>query len=105
MIRRPPRSTLFPYTTLFRSDRCLQHVLPRARGAGRAERTLRRRPAVAGDARRPSGVERVFGVVGDVGEAARVAARRTHGSWSAGFARATDPGVARRGPSRPPPMT
>src|SRR5260370_28019511 len=27
MIRRPPRSTLFPYTTLFRSPR------PRARGA------------------------------------------------------------------------
>src|SRR2546430_17463128 len=27
MIRRPPRSTLFPYTTLFRSDR-----VPRARG-------------------------------------------------------------------------
>src|SRR3712207_8897747 len=26
MIRRPPRSTLFPYTTLFRSD----HALPRA---------------------------------------------------------------------------
>src|SRR5258705_2492464 len=24
MIRRPPRSTLFPYTTLFRSDRCLR---------------------------------------------------------------------------------
>src|SRR2546430_16363281 len=23
MIRRPPRSTLFPYTTLFRSDHCL----------------------------------------------------------------------------------
>src|SRR2546421_8139675 len=23
MIRRPPRSTLFPYTTLFRSERCL----------------------------------------------------------------------------------
>src|SRR5258708_31921167 len=22
MIRRPPRSTLFPYTTLFRSDKC-----------------------------------------------------------------------------------
>src|SRR2546427_8483068 len=22
MIRRPPRSTLFPYTTLFRSDQC-----------------------------------------------------------------------------------
>src|SRR3712207_8601580 len=27
MIRRPPRSTLFPYTTLFRSHR-LQHRLP-----------------------------------------------------------------------------
>src|SRR2546422_7479647 len=24
MIRRPPRSTLFPYTTLFRSGRCLR---------------------------------------------------------------------------------
>src|SRR5258706_10781046 len=24
MIRRPPRSTLFPYTTLFRSPRCLR---------------------------------------------------------------------------------
>src|SRR3712207_7484254 len=24
MIRRPPRSTLFPYTTLFRSERCLE---------------------------------------------------------------------------------
>src|SRR2546421_4627453 len=23
MIRRPPRSTLFPYTTLFRSDKCI----------------------------------------------------------------------------------
>src|SRR3712207_7516190 len=39
MIRRPPRSTLFPYTTLFRSDR------------GRAARRRRRRrrgPAAAG---------------------------------------------------------
>src|SRR5258708_25914176 len=33
MIRRPPRSTLFPYTTLFRSDRKGDH-----RGAGRADR-------------------------------------------------------------------
>src|SRR5256885_10607337 len=33
MIRRPPRSTLFPYTTLFRSrdDRCRSH---QRRGAG-----------------------------------------------------------------------
>src|SRR4030043_1666595 len=27
MIRRPPRSTLFPYTTLFRSDRRIQVLL------------------------------------------------------------------------------
>src|SRR3712207_8002906 len=26
MIRRPPRSTLFPYTTLFRSERRLRHA-------------------------------------------------------------------------------
>src|SRR2546427_2156268 len=30
MIRRPPRSTLFPYTTLFRSKTLLQHVGSRA---------------------------------------------------------------------------
>src|SRR5256885_5074527 len=28
MIRRPPRSTLFPYTTLFRSDLWRQHWAP-----------------------------------------------------------------------------
>src|SRR5256885_11027736 len=33
MIRRPPRSTLFPYTTLFRSD-----VLPRPAGVIRIHR-------------------------------------------------------------------
>src|SRR2546430_15128717 len=32
MIRRPPRSTLFPYTTLFRSDG-RAHERPRGRGA------------------------------------------------------------------------
>src|SRR3712207_9047068 len=26
MIRRPPRSTLFPYTTLFRSDHALEYM-------------------------------------------------------------------------------
>src|SRR2546430_10638696 len=28
MIRRPPRSTLFPYTTLFRSLRCTECAVP-----------------------------------------------------------------------------
>src|SRR3712207_8905554 len=29
MIRRPPRSTLFPYTTLFRSEYAFKHILIR----------------------------------------------------------------------------
>src|SRR2546430_6401515 len=32
MIRRPPRSTLFPYTTLFRSLDVVQHELTECRG-------------------------------------------------------------------------
>src|SRR3989441_10935404 len=36
MIRRPPRSTLFPYTTLFRSDDLVQETFIRAfRAVGR----------------------------------------------------------------------
>src|SRR2546429_7177220 len=40
MIRRPPRSTLFPYTTLFRSLlwRLEQHVTPGAADRARGER-------------------------------------------------------------------
>src|SRR2546429_998114 len=34
MIRRPPRSTLFPYTTLFRSARARQRLEQRALGLG-----------------------------------------------------------------------
>src|SRR3712207_7188982 len=37
MIRRPPRSTLFPYTTLFRSDR-VEEVDQRGRAVGRRGR-------------------------------------------------------------------
>src|SRR6266581_7962101 len=36
MIRRPPRSTLFPYTTLFRSRARLQHALDDHRQHARA---------------------------------------------------------------------
>src|SRR3712207_403609 len=46
MIRRPPRSTLFPYTTLFRSG---QADRPRPGGARQARRERRR-----GDAREPA---------------------------------------------------
>src|SRR3712207_8110257 len=46
MIRRPPRSTLFPYTTLFRSRRPLDARLHRrrARGSPRRPRGRLRRP-------------------------------------------------------------
>src|SRR2546422_1553657 len=48
MIRRPPRSTLFPYTTLFRSRRPRPRPrrdarAPRRRRGGRAARARRRR--------------------------------------------------------------
>src|SRR5256885_16588141 len=39
MIRRPPRSTLFPYTTLFRSDRPLDSAARRTLSDGEYERT------------------------------------------------------------------
>src|SRR3989449_5719432 len=38
MIRRPPRSTLFPYTTLFRSLVALAHPHHHAHGVARIER-------------------------------------------------------------------
>src|SRR2546422_3050294 len=40
MIRRPPRSTLFPYTTLFRSSRRSKHPLYRTGGRAGQERTV-----------------------------------------------------------------
>src|SRR5437588_9429247 len=44
MIRRPPRSTLFPYTTLFRSDRSVPLYPCRGRGiASGAGRDLQHR--------------------------------------------------------------
>src|SRR3989440_3342626 len=41
MIRRPPRSTLFPYTTLFRSPACVDLVTPYDRTDGRSPRSRR----------------------------------------------------------------
>src|SRR2546422_7545153 len=67
MIRRPPRSTLFPYTTLFRSSRLLRAGTP-----GRARE-------VAGAGRRgsPPGLGR--GLLGS-----RPPLRRTAPTWRAG---------------------
>src|SRR2546427_2665507 len=41
MIRRPPRSTLFPYTTLFRSDSTEQEAARKHERAGSVARGLR----------------------------------------------------------------
>src|SRR3712207_7994119 len=41
MIRRPPRSTLFPYTTLFRSVRVGQHERNGVRGVRSVRRSVR----------------------------------------------------------------
>src|SRR2546426_11177127 len=67
MIRRPPRSTLFPYTTLFRSDR----QRPEPEEVHLEEPELLDRPhRVAGDQLRPLGVlvewdVLIEGLVGD----------------------------------------
>src|SRR3712207_8967354 len=60
MIRRPPRSTLFPYTTLFRSVRRVGGLLDRRGGPELVARVL------AGDAgvRPAHGVEVLVGVSG-----------------------------------------
>src|SRR3712207_7114510 len=48
MIRRPPRSTLFPYTTLFRSDGRPRALEPGAAAVGSARPALRA-PEFGGD--------------------------------------------------------
>src|SRR2546422_4320441 len=59
MIRRPPRSTLFPYTTLFRSQR--PRVSARFRPCGRSGRhpaSLHSAAAECSDAEREGGAQR-----------------------------------------------
>src|SRR3712207_8019416 len=51
MIRRPPRSTLFPYTTLFRSRRCHSNTVAQRRYA---------RPQGRPQPRFPSGAEQTL---------------------------------------------
>src|SRR2546422_7490003 len=54
MIRRPPRSTLFPYTTLFRSD-ALDAEGCGGRGQGAGGRSWRRHRSAAGAGERARG--------------------------------------------------
>src|SRR2546430_7094118 len=72
MIRRPPRSTLFPYTTLFRSTRfrfrAQSGLLGGCRLLGnRSERVFHVRPATLAEPLRLSGIHRLhsFGAITD----------------------------------------
>src|SRR2546430_11234308 len=73
MIRRPPRSTLFPYTTLFRSRAPRHQAPPRS---GRAVHRCRARRPGGGGARRGEGAR---GVPARRGRRRRDPARRTGG--------------------------
>src|SRR2546429_8694381 len=69
MIRRPPRSTLFPYTTLFRSLRGAGTERGRVRGEGRA--------GVLGAARSRWGGDRAARVGGCRGQDSRARDRKS----------------------------
>src|SRR3712207_8717474 len=63
MIRRPPRSTLFPYTTLFRSDVDRQPVDDRVRAGGGEQPAVLTRQA---DGQRTVGVDQADHLRGDL---------------------------------------
>ena len=57
MIRRPPRSTLFPYTTLFRSAKGLINKVTKALGVKKGLIMRSLRAALMGDMQGPDLVE------------------------------------------------
>src|SRR2546429_6024690 len=71
MIRRPPRSTLLPYTTLFRSDveeaelRLVHEALPDGEGDGRGEGADRDRGCAAPRIRPRRVPARAVGLAGE----------------------------------------
>src|SRR3712207_8338336 len=75
MIRRPPRSTLFPYTTLFRSvllQQAQPHLADRGVAGHRVPQPLQRHLADDGDRR---GVQQLRDALADEGGAHEDAAR------------------------------
>src|SRR5690349_6344449 len=81
MIRRPPRSTLFPYTTLFRSVRLLeQHVVTDAAGL-RYELEI----VIVVEVLEPGPLSLLTDAIGELGGAPRLfechRSRRRRGSW------------------------
>src|SRR2546430_4270849 len=59
MIRRPPRSTLFPYTTLFRSVCAGLQLIQHATSLGAVESTIERRASVPGQEHLPPSLLRL----------------------------------------------
>src|SRR2546430_11765402 len=103
MIRRPPRSTLFPYTTLFRSG---AEAGTLARGDGGAAPRGRARRQSAGRAPQPRLRVRATGPVGRGGSGVRrgggPGAHRRQGVLELGDRRLEAGGFRRRrGPARP----
>src|SRR3989442_15280057 len=95
MIRRPPRSTLFPYTTLFRSVQ--DDPLARGPGDGEgADRAIARRPDRRSARSRSSAARPRPGAAGPVGQV-DPCHRRGGGDW--GRAGGAQPGL----PPPPPP--
>src|SRR5687767_15411190 len=72
MLRRPPRSTLFPYTTLFRSLRLQRDVL---REGGEVLRQHRRLDHLADDHPQRSPIQRDRGGAGQFGLAVALGSR------------------------------
>src|SRR3712207_9132129 len=69
MIRRPPRSTLFPYTTLFRSELILPFVLQSAEVMKRAVAQLENYlEKIEGHTKGKVVIATVFGDVHDIGK-------------------------------------
>src|SRR2546425_13253652 len=102
MIRRPPRSTLFPYTTLFRSARGGLRAVRRsplvlARGGGRARAARPRRVG-----RRPRDHGEGLGAPAPV-TAPRRPALRAGGAAGAALRGRAVAGAARPGPPPGPP--
>src|SRR3712207_7706701 len=75
MIRRPPRSTLFPYTTLFRSRDLVPLPLGRTTGARARPQDLRREGAADEVLREPRGLQHRLEV--DAGRDAHVLDHRS----------------------------
>src|SRR2546430_3269412 len=75
MIRRPPRSTLFPYTTLFRSEAAFLLLELRADGSKRG--LARRHPSIILWAEQPKIQFRRIGSLGRITERQHGAERRS----------------------------